>query len=224
MKKALLSIAVIITLAVSAPAAAVDMSVGAATWFTWWSMDSSHSTDDYDPTFMYGPVLSFGFSKKWSLSSIFLYGRFSGESSSSDIERFDSDTTLNYSINRFIKIFGGAKVMGFTQPDFSHISAGPALGVGLTLPLGGNFFVLANVSGMYNYAWQHENSVNLNAVVPGVNTTLSLAYYIEKASTTITLGGRFQYFHISYDDLPSDYDMDHYFYGATLSAVYSFGL
>lgn len=224
MKKILISLAIIITITAAAPAMAVDISVGAATWYTWWLYESSDSESDYDPAFLYGPVLSFGFSSKWSLSTIFLYGRFSDNRGSDNIERFDSDTALNYSINRYLKIFGGLKFMGFTQPNFSHYSAGPALGLGLTLPLGGSFYLLGNLSGMYNYAWQDDSQGKSEAVEPGLNSTLSLAYYIEKASTTVTLGGRFQYFKIDYQSVSDEYtrNMDHYFYGTTLSVVYSF--
>ena len=56
--------------------------------------------------------------------------------------------------------------------------------------------------------------------------TLSLAYYIESASTTITLGGRYQWFNIDYEkDDPDEFPESNItFYGLTFSAVYSFEL
>jgi hypothetical protein len=57
----------------------------------------------------------------------------------------------------------------------------------------------------------------------GVNTSLSLAYYIEPASTTINLGGRYQYIRTKYEENTDCMDENH-FYGITLSATYSFGI
>ena len=58
---------------------------------------------------------------------------------------------------------------------------------------------------------------------PGLNTNLSLAYYIESASTTITLGGRYQLFNIEWES-ERQAEMTHQFYGITFSAVYAFAL
>jgi len=67
------------------------------------------------------------------------------------IKRYDSDTALNYSINRYIKLFGGAKAMGYSWKDGSHYGVGPALGIGLTLPLSASLFLLGNLSGLYGF-------------------------------------------------------------------------
>jgi hypothetical protein len=55
----------------------------------------------------------------------------------------------------------------------------------------------------------------------GINSNFSIAYYISSISTVISLGGRFQYFITSYDKFRSD---RHMFYGATLTATYTFSV
>ncbi len=219
--------------AFSAAAQAADLSVGASTWYSWWRLEESNTTRTIDPTLLYGPVLALGFGGHWSLSSIFLYGRFDMDSEggkSEKIDRFDSDTALNYSINRYVKLFGGAKFMGYTMPQnsFSHMALGPALGIGVTLPLTDSLFVLWNASGAFLFGKHKEEDdsgirIKSDYNEPGLNTNLSLAWYIESASTTITLGFRYQRFNTYYEE-DGWSDMTHQFYGATLSAVYAFEL
>jgi hypothetical protein len=217
-------------IAVPAIAPAADMSIGAASWYAWWKMEEGDREQNIDPAILYGPILSIGFAPRWSLSSIFLYGKYEFTDpggGKNDINRFDSDTAINFSINKYVKIFGGPKFMGYTQPGFSHLGLGPALGVGLTLPLSESFFVLWNISGAYLWGEHNEDDPDgdrsTNYVEPGMNTNLSLAYYIDAISTTITLGYRYQIFGTFYDS-DRGTDMTHQFRGVTLSAVYSFGL
>ncbi|MCU0844330.1 MAG: hypothetical protein MUC76_05320, partial [Spirochaetes bacterium] len=160
----------------------------------------------------------------------FLYGVYDMEMSPGEtqsIKRYDSDTALNYSINRYVKLFGGVKAMGYNWPEGSHYGVGPALGVGLTLPLVDSLFLLGNFSGLYGFGREERDEGmgggSSAAREAGFNTTLSLAYYIESASTTITLGGRYQWFTIDYaDDSGAFPETTLMFYGVTLSAVYSF--
>ncbi len=78
------------------------------------------------------------FDESWSLAGVFLYGRFTSKDKGSEqrvdtISRFDSDLSLNYNINRYFKIFGGGKFMGFNwdnegdSGNGKHWSAGPDL-------------------------------------------------------------------------------------------------
>jgi hypothetical protein len=223
----------VLLLAVPVTTYAADLSVGGSVWYAWWdeSMDDA-SDPSIDPSFLYGPVIAIGFSPKWSLTAVFLYGAYDMEMSPGDtqsIKRYDSDTALNYSINRYIKLFGGAKAMGYSWKDGSHYGVGPALGIGLTLPLSESLFLLGNLSGLYGFGREeHDEAMgggSSAAREAGFNTTLSLAYYIESASTTITLGGRYQWFTIKYVDNSDEFSgASLMFYGVTLSAVYSFEL
>lgn len=217
-------------LLVPAPAPAADMSVGAVTWYAWWDHDQKGVDNDYDPFPMFGPMLAFGFSKQWSVTAVMLFGRFHENRFNDDFDRFDSDIALNYGINRYIKVFGGAKVIyiDFESDTGYHRTASPALGIGITLPLGSSVFLLGNFSG--TYGWGHERtlfplgaSLESDLIEKGYNASLTLAWYIDGISTTVSLGGRFQRVVATYDAelLPQAI---HTFYGVTLSAVYSFGL
>lgn len=216
-------------------ASAVDISVGASTWYAKWEMDQSGDSNepDIDPEFLYGPVLGINFTPTISLTSIFLYGEFDmGNDDNGDsekIERYDSDTALNFALSRYVKIFGGFKYMGYDWESGEHIGYGPALGLALTVPLFDNFYLLINASGMYLWGTHEEidrdtgekREIDYNE--PGVNTNLSIAYYIAPASISIILGGRYQYFRTQQDNGDGG-DMNHHFYGVTLTAVYSFSI
>ena len=91
---------------------AVDMSVGATTWYTWVdqefasSLIAPDSAAKSDPGFLYGPVLSVKFNDDFNLTFVYLYGKFDIEqeaifggatySSKYKLKRKDSDLALNY--------------------------------------------------------------------------------------------------------------------------------
>ncbi|MCL1832874.1 MAG: hypothetical protein FWG49_00070, partial [Leptospirales bacterium] len=59
-----------------------------------------------------------------------------------------------------------------------------------------------------------------------INSNLSLAYYIASASTTISLGGRYQYVRIKSNagDNSFPVTINNTTYGITLTATYSFNI
>lgn len=150
----------------------------------------------------------------------------------------------HYSIDRS----GGAILMVGATPypcpgtgamDFNGYGLG--MGLSFTIPVGHNFYILWNVSaiGMLNIIRLDSRMLYLGYILPdsgtgyfispGANTTLSLAYYIESASTTISLGFRYQYIHYlrSGGDLTAQVarmgnDNRDQFYGVMISAVYNF--
>ena len=204
---------------------AADIGVGAMGWFSGWEMKQSGSNSDIKPTVLYGPVMTVGFDKTWSLSGVFLYGVFKmkngNDSSYQNIRRFDADITLNRIVTPNVKVFGGAKVMNYSFGGGYHFSAGPALGVGLSYPLSESFFVLYNVSAMMLRGTHKDpDSAARPFWAPGYNTTLSGAYYFTSISTTLNAGLRLQYFRDIYSDKGNN--DSHYFYGVFISAVYSF--
>ncbi|MBN2041213.1 MAG: hypothetical protein JW864_14310 [Spirochaetes bacterium] len=219
-------------------ASAAGFSAGVSTWYAWWKFSESDNMD-MKPAFLFGPVLSFGFGGSYSLSGVFLYGKFKPEDTEdgpSDISRFDSDISLNYNINRYFKIFGGAKYMDFRWEDNysegKHYSVGPGLGVGITIPLAGSFYFLTNLSGTYTLGEHVQDESNetggtvtmtSDLAETGINTNISVACYIATASTSLTLGLRYQYVISDYKD-ESEHMQDEKFtfYGITLSAVYTF--
>ncbi len=215
---------------------ALDISIGASTWYAKWETDQSgesHETD-IDPAFLYGPVLGINFTPTVSLTSVFLYGEFDmgdddDDGDSNEIERYDSDTALNFALSRYVKLFGGLKYMGYDWESGEHIGYGPALGIALTVPLFDNFYLLINASGMYLWGTHEEKDDDSGEKIeedynePGFNTNLSIAYYIAPASLSIILGGRYQYFKTEQDNDEGG-DMEHTFYGVTLTAVYSFSI
>ena len=144
-----------------------------------------------------------------------------------EITRLDSDSALNYSINRYVKVFAGLKVVRFNWSTGSHNGLGPAAGFGLTIPVGGSFYILGNLSGAYIFG-THEGTdggtglLSNDYIDMGLNSNLTLAYYAQAISTTISLGFRYQYFYSDYEDNVLQSDQHHHIYGVILMAVYSF--
>jgi hypothetical protein len=225
---------------------ALETSAGLSTWYCWWKSMEENNDMNLKPALLYGPVLSLRFDESWSLAGVFLYGLFKPENKDSergvnDISRFDSDLSLNYNINRYFKLFGGGKFMGYKWDNSgnnssggTHWSVGPGLGIGTTLPLTQSWYLLFNVSGTYSWGKHDETgggsssaktTVNINE--RGFNTNLSFAYYFASASTSVNLGFRYQYLYIDYSKESNSNeggskDEAISFYGVTLSAVYSF--
>ena len=163
---------------------AFDMTVGATTWYAWGlryenvSDKSIRKNSEYafDPTFLYGPVLSVKFNNDFNLTFVYLYSNFdykldyykdegSTLSATSKITRSDSDLALNYKLNDYFKIFIGAKYLAYdiklSYIDYTdsyfysnskHSSIGPGLGLNATFPISGNIFVLATLSGFYLFS------------------------------------------------------------------------
>jgi hypothetical protein len=225
-----------------------------------------------DPSVLIGPAVSVSFGGRWNVSAVFLYGAWYHISASVILQKtgenpvlreidmytrkWDLDSLVSYSLFGYLKVFVGVKWQGYrycfrmmdsenTNPDRGNLrnnGVGPGLGIALTLPLGGDFFLLWNVSALYLYTMldfgQPMNHREVYGALGG-NTTLSVAWHVTSANTTVTLGFRYQY--LSYRLLAGESDnistnangnanmvrdiltVDH-FYGIMLSAVYSFSL
>jgi len=236
MKKKTLTIAFLTLISISflhVKANAADISVGATTWYSWWDMDNENSSSDpdIDPAFLYGPALSVKFNNDFNLSFVFLYGKFDlqEEEGKEEVTRMDSDLAINYRLNSYLKLFLGGKYMSYTQDNgFKHAGLGPGAGISAVIPVGLNFFLLGNASALYLWGEEDQTDESDNDVTAkyneyGLNTSLSLAYYIAPASTTLSIGGRYQYFKTEYED-DNLGDMKHKFYGITAAATYSFSI
>ena len=231
---------ILISTLIPSKAHAVDISVGATTWYTWWDHNAADDADDegmdVDPAFMYGPALSVKFNNDFNLTFVYLYGKFDATGRpdqlyKANIKRSDADLALNYRLNDYLKLFGGLKYIGFTSSvtsfDFEAKSRdiGPGLGISANFPVAENLFLLANISGMYLWGSSTETGFGVDedydckdAVFNG---TLSIAYYIAPASTVISLGGRYQY--AKTVDGYGDGEVSK-FYGFTLTATYNFSI
>ncbi|MCL2154710.1 MAG: hypothetical protein FWH53_03495 [Leptospirales bacterium] len=212
----------------------LDITLGGTAWYSWWDFDRSMRTIDIDPAFLYGPVLSVKLNENFNFTFAYLYGKFdyrNKESGNGKISRSDSDLALNYRLNDYLKIFAGIKYMAFAEPGFDHGCYGPGLGLSSTVPLPivENLFFVGNLSGFYLWGDEEkfQGTVKSDCREYGVNSTLSLAYYIATASTVITFGGRLQYFKTDYGDSVDESgnptsNIKHMFYGITLTATYTF--
>ena len=230
---ALSFIVIIAMLTLQNNAIPVELSAGATTWYTAWDYEDDASSDvKYDPAFLYGPALSLAMTPDFSMSFVFLYGEFDMDTGSGTIpiKRFDSDLTLNYRTGNYFKIFAGAKYVGFTwEDDGRHRAFGPGAGISAVFPIGGNFFILGYLSGMYLIGTEDgDKSMDYKAEQKeyGFNSSLSLAYYLQAASTTISLGARYQQVNIDYDSTEDGMvsDSRSNFYGITLAAVYTLNI
>ncbi|MCL2155518.1 MAG: Lpg1974 family pore-forming outer membrane protein [Leptospirales bacterium] len=163
-------------------------------------------------------------------------------------KRNDSDIALNYRLNDYLKVFAGIKYMKYdikltaenlatnavSPCNSNHTGYGPGFGFSGTYPLTENIFLLGTLSGFYLFSSGEEFNDDLvyadtfNEKVGyneyGINSTLSIAYYIAPAATVISLGGRFQYFKTDYDKKDRFYinSITNKMYGITLTATYTF--
>ena len=130
--------------------------------------------------------------------------------------------------------------MGFTwddkYSDGSHKGYGPGAGIALTAPLTDKLFLLFNISGLYlrtKHKQDYSSDVvqytgpgyTVDVTETGANSMVALAYYFPDISTSLMLGFRAQYVKMDFkkNDRNSR-DTDMLFYGATLSAVFSFDI
>jgi len=231
-------------------AQAFEITAGATTWYSWWDMEPEDSPDkfEYTPAFLYGPALSVRINGDFSLNTVFLYGEYDGDykvyydsfgewvTFPSKTVRYDSDTSLTYRLNSYLRLFGGFKIAGYKFSvdeypayylpaiEVKNRAYGPAAGLSGVFPAGNNLFLLANGSIIYMLG-KSENSVKGKSDIrcPGYNISGSMAYYISSASVTISIGGRYQY--LNWDAIDNNgTDADHNFYGITAAATYSFEL
>ncbi len=139
------------------------------------------------PSYLVGPTVSFTIFKKFSLGVLFVYGpKFNIERSESMVDfysspgsvyytrafgritKYDLDTTLNYHLNRYVRVFAGIKVQGYSIKEtlmpygfdfrafdnyglykYRSLAYGPGLGIGISIPLGMDFSLLSSLSAIY---------------------------------------------------------------------------
>jgi len=170
----------------------------------------------------------------------------------SKIKRSDSDFALNYKLTDYFKAFAGIKYLGYEikssydvdvlnihqSSQSKHDSFGPGLGLSATFPIIDNIFILGTVSGFYLFSTGEDFKDNLlydkdrpaSMTVGyneyGINTNISVAYYISQISTVISLGFRYQYFMTDYEDYEPFLinNIKNQIYGITLTATYTFGI
>ena len=234
MKKWFLLIFTAISIAaiMSSKVYATDITVGATTWYSWNDVTSEGDKSyDPDPIFFYGPALAVKFNDDFNLTFVFLYGKFNMKvddpaatppESEVKMNRYDSDLALNYRLNDYFKIFAGVKYLGYRGSGMDRSGFGPGLGISYTYPITNDLFVLANLSGFHLWTDSNDEDENNKTCYDyGINSNLSIAYYMADISTTISLGGRFQYVKQDYN---TDQKITAKFYGVTLTATYTFSI
>jgi len=229
--------AISITFTIPSKVYAVDITVGASTWYAWWTQVEASQTTHFDPGFFYGPVLAVKINDDFNLTFVYLYGVFDYAGDNRDVKykRNDADLALNYKLTGYLKAFAGIKYMPYKMTgtmngnnvDVKHSGIGPGLGLSATYPVTENIFALATLSGFY--LWSNEDSTIGNDKHKedykryGLNTNLSLAYYITDWATVVSLGVRYQYYRSWYDTDTISW-INNYFYGITLSVTYNFSI
>jgi hypothetical protein len=173
------------------------------------------------------------------------------------IHRYDSDTAISYSFTRFFKLFAGFKYSHYkyendqtllfplllsmyfgTKEKYRYDNYAPALGIGFTVHLIENFFLLIKASVLYekssivrNAYWYASGTPPMFFPFPpehwsvnkvGANAHLSFAYFIQPINTSISIGFRYQFFKIVKSDSKNEDYTEYYdhFYGITASVVY----
>ena len=166
----------------------LDITAGVTTWYAWGSRyENTHeysirknSEYAFDPTFLYGPVISVKLNDDFNLTFVYLYSKFDYTedvyedstdrfSVKSKIKRSDSDLALNYRINEYLKLFVGVKYLAYeiklSYDDYAeghcysnskHDSIGPGLGLNCTYAITNNIFLLGTLSGFYLFSKGEE--------------------------------------------------------------------
>ncbi|MBN1495478.1 MAG: hypothetical protein JXA07_01835 [Spirochaetes bacterium] len=152
-------------------------------------------------------------------------------------KKYDCDLLVSYQINSLFKFFFGPKYQGYqyrkrtfeliiseSQEDIEYNSGGMGAGIGCSLPITGDLYLLMNFSGIVLVGSQKgsEDNGDRTSVAYGGNEIVTLAYHIRPIHATIAVGGRLQYlyFHITpHRYYPSKHDI---FYGINMSAAVSF--
>jgi len=131
--------------------------------------------------------------------------------------------------------FKGLYTTKFNTIDKNEIYAdGPGCGISISYPFTDNIAATVSTSIVYMKGWYRMNEyylssnqvykkdpTNHNYYSIGNNTTLSLSLNIPQIDTAIVLGGRFQVLK-NYTEAGDPQMSNDYYYGITLSAVYSF--
>ncbi|HOT46533.1 MAG TPA: hypothetical protein PLM53_17055 [Spirochaetota bacterium] len=133
-----------------------------------------------------------------------------------DVKKYDCDLLVSYQINSFFKIFFGPKYQGYqyktttslsvpSTEDIEHHSGGLGVGIGCTLPIAGDFYLMMNFSGVVLVGMQKgsEDEGDRISIAYGGNETIALTYYIRAAHIVISAGGRLQYLY--FHTTPSKY-------------------
>lgn len=175
-----------------------------------------------------------------------------------NIRKWDLDALVNCALLDYLKVFVGIKWQGYryrigntninsgisgNRMKLLNNGVGPGLGVALTLTLGGDLYLLLNASALYLYTTLDYGSPDYHREAYsafGCNSTLSVAWHLASAGTTVSLGFRYQYldyrlwaghssdFQLGNSDLKPavvrDILTEDHFYGILISAVYSFSL
>lgn len=210
--------------------------------------------------FMYGRLNSLSTGSFLSLPFVMATSRYHRS-----IDRFDSDSTVGYRVHDAVKLFLGFKYQGYryneklyylnVTPDMegkydskgraTMDSYGPGMGIGFTIPLYKNLFLLNTISVSYLFG-SEKYRIHWNILFPSDgnfwgtlaqfsdekfntvtgNGSLSLAYYIEQAGLTLAFGGRYQVqYYLQNAGRRKFYNYNHKYdhsYGGTVSVVYSF--
>jgi len=183
-------------------------------------------------------------------------------------DRIDVDTAVSYRLSEGFKLFAGYKyqrvlsIIKYTETqstslDGDNLAAykesdeitatqhGPALGVGYSLPFGGNMFFSTNVSAIYMWGNlkvmldsvyydgtgilqpQHVRNdvelIDVDTTSFGVNIEPAFGVRVNE-HLVLTLGARFQWLHLRTDDFEAipESGMDDYLAGAFMSVLFVF--
>lgn len=248
---------------VTMPAFSRDYSLGFYTWYADFVVGDGFSDDNYAfPGFLLGPFFEAELDSNLSASVLILMGSFERDriggggapavvpsngifnTFHKDIKRYDIDLCLNYDLTKYIRPFAGVKFgyfdFSFKGDDGYHRSIGGALGLGFTIPIFYNFYLLGNGSFLYSMVGEHkftlppgppggggELSPTADFSEVGFNSAVSLAYYFVPWSVTLSIGGRLQWVKVKYEEMDASFQ-DHFengvyhFQGVTASVIKSF--
>lgn len=194
---------------------AASMAIGYDVWFNWWEVSVgdwyfySYKTEYLaDPSFLYGPMISFNITPQWAISSLFIMGsyafHFIGESDDDTIRlnyetwRYDSDTTVSYSFSKNFRMFFGFKYLRYTYELKNYLSSGdklktamddfaPGAGVLFIVPLTKNLYISFNTGVLFSFTQITTEYESAESSAFGSSSNRELGYYKFAANSKTSL-------------------------------------
>jgi hypothetical protein len=218
-----------------------------------------------DPNFLYGPLVMVQFNPSWGLSGSFTYGTYRAKTTqianpiqlilptylqilrtpvflkiSKEVVKMDADLLLNYTINKYSRIFFGPKYQGYSYTEEGFLSRANLRYDALSFGVGMNFIVhiienfyfnpAFSVIGLYGFeritgskirSFTADQSTGRAAAVGG-NGAAMFSYHIPAAWMTLAFGYKAQciyYFMKQNKSYDNNYDL---FHGPYITAIVTF--
>ncbi|MFC1853789.1 hypothetical protein ACFL27_26700 [candidate division CSSED10-310 bacterium] len=237
MNKKLLILMIVFVFIASSPAFAIEsFTLGLKYWYPTWELEDT----EYDTVAgMFGPAATLVLSERVAVTMSLFVGQFeysgtdySGYDFSFESTRTDMDLAGAFIINQYVNVFGGIKVINFSETNSSSagdvdqdLSAyGPGLGVGGNFPIGETrFSVYGTLAYTYLFGSFDVGDDSADLIYPIISFELGCTYSLENMPLVFAASYRYQQSSIDVEFDGGTITWDETFSGPILYAGYRFG-